>query len=308
MPTDTYGAIFAYNHADWYVGEVLANAGCYGSLGGGPGGGFALTPQMPVLACSRRRHGESEIPADYLTAFEDAAARYELGTARSLGPGRGRQARVELRSWHGREADARTRPARARTERVEQVRGRRRRRRPHPPCRPGRLGGDPGAADLVAGSLRAGIFAHNQADWYVQEVLSDAEAPRRPLQDQLRRLAGRPARLRLRNRRDRARFSTTASPAPPKMPRQRSRRRSPRPTRSPLPPTSGAAATAPGTPPATTARALSASRSTGPACSTPRLPQARWRATANPAPVAGSPSTPAQPTPTPRSPACAGTP
>ena len=29
MPADTYGAIFAYNHADWYVSEVLANAGCY---------------------------------------------------------------------------------------------------------------------------------------------------------------------------------------------------------------------------------------------------------------------------------------
>ena len=29
MPADTYGAIFAYNHADWYVAEVLANAGCY---------------------------------------------------------------------------------------------------------------------------------------------------------------------------------------------------------------------------------------------------------------------------------------
>ena len=29
MPADTYGAIFAYNHADWYVEEVLANAGCY---------------------------------------------------------------------------------------------------------------------------------------------------------------------------------------------------------------------------------------------------------------------------------------
>ena len=29
MPADTYGAIFAYNHADWYVADVLANAACY---------------------------------------------------------------------------------------------------------------------------------------------------------------------------------------------------------------------------------------------------------------------------------------
>src|SRR4051812_30731620 len=34
MPADTYGAIFAYNHADWYVEEVLANAGCYAHEGG----------------------------------------------------------------------------------------------------------------------------------------------------------------------------------------------------------------------------------------------------------------------------------
>ena len=29
MPADTYGAIYSYNHADWYVEEVLANAACY---------------------------------------------------------------------------------------------------------------------------------------------------------------------------------------------------------------------------------------------------------------------------------------
>ena len=33
MPTDTYGAIYSYNHADWYVAEVLANAECYGADG-----------------------------------------------------------------------------------------------------------------------------------------------------------------------------------------------------------------------------------------------------------------------------------
>ena len=37
MPADTYGAIYAYNHADWYVAEVLANASCYApELGGAP--------------------------------------------------------------------------------------------------------------------------------------------------------------------------------------------------------------------------------------------------------------------------------
>ena len=37
MPADTYGAIFAYNHADWYVAEVLADAGCYAAEVGDTG-------------------------------------------------------------------------------------------------------------------------------------------------------------------------------------------------------------------------------------------------------------------------------
>ncbi len=35
MPADTYAAILAYNHADWYVAEVLANASCYAPDFGG---------------------------------------------------------------------------------------------------------------------------------------------------------------------------------------------------------------------------------------------------------------------------------
>ncbi len=40
-PTDVYGAIFAYNHADWYVADVLANAECYGQLGNAVAGASA---------------------------------------------------------------------------------------------------------------------------------------------------------------------------------------------------------------------------------------------------------------------------
>ena len=35
MPEDPEGAIFAYNHADWYVADVLARAACYGGIGNG---------------------------------------------------------------------------------------------------------------------------------------------------------------------------------------------------------------------------------------------------------------------------------
>ena len=53
MPADTYNAIFAYNHADWYVAEVLANAACYGGHRQRlDRGGFALTPQLQVLSCN----------------------------------------------------------------------------------------------------------------------------------------------------------------------------------------------------------------------------------------------------------------
>jgi membrane-bound lytic murein transglycosylase B len=174
MPTDTYGAIFSYNHADWYVAEVLANASCYGSLMGGPGE-FALVPQLPVLECQPAPAWRDEIPDDYMAAFEDAAARYELGQ-------RGVWALAAI---------ARLESNFGRGMSPEQLR------------EYGPLGLDAGEwgkyavdgdedgrvrhadpADSVAtlarliwsrGSLRAGIFTHNQAEWYVQAVLNEAE-------------------------------------------------------------------------------------------------------------------------------------
>ena len=81
MPEDTYGAIFAYNHADWYVADVLANAACYADEVGVAGfGAFGLgAADAGAQVHPGRRTGASEIPHDYLRAFEDAAARYELG-------------------------------------------------------------------------------------------------------------------------------------------------------------------------------------------------------------------------------------
>ena len=32
MPEDPEGAIFAYNHADWYVADVLSRAACFGGI------------------------------------------------------------------------------------------------------------------------------------------------------------------------------------------------------------------------------------------------------------------------------------
>ncbi len=176
MPADTYGAIFAYNHADWYVSEVLANAGCYAAEVGDPAFTTAgLGPQIQVLRCTPAPPWKGEIPSAYLSAFENAAARYELGKRGVWALA----AVARLESNFGRGMDK------------QELRSE------------GPLGLDPSEwrhyavdgdedghirhsdiADSAAtlarliwsrGSLSAGIFAHNQAEWYVQEVLREAE-------------------------------------------------------------------------------------------------------------------------------------
>jgi murein DD-endopeptidase MepM/ murein hydrolase activator NlpD len=182
MPADTYGAIYAYNHASWYVEEVLANAACYSSsfsMAGGVGG-ISTSPQLQVLTCTPAEDWRTAIPADYLTAFENAAARYELGR----------------RGVWALAAVARLESDFGRGMTKQQLRT------------SGPLGLDPvewatyavdgnedghirhadpadSAATLARliwsrGSIRAGIFTHNQAEWYVQAVLADAEAMEGP--------------------------------------------------------------------------------------------------------------------------------
>lgn len=176
MPADTYGAIFAYNHADWYVSEVLANAGCFAAeVGSSAFTAAGLGPQIQVLRCTPAPDWKKDIPAGYLSAFEDAAARYELGKRGVWALA----AMARLESNFGKGMDKKE----LRTE--------------------GALGLDPSEwkhfavdgdddghirhgdiADAAAtlareiwsrGSLSAGIFTHNQAEWYVQEVLEEAE-------------------------------------------------------------------------------------------------------------------------------------
>ena len=295
MPADTYGAIFAYNHADWYVAEVLANAACYAAEVGGAGARRrARRRSCRCSTAARRRPGARRSRHEYLRAFEDAAARYELGK----------------RGVWALAAVARLESNFGRGMSKEQLRER------------GPLGLDPSewsayavdgdedgrirhadpvdsAATLARliwsrGSLSAGIFTHNQAEWYVQAVLGEAERDRRQ--------AARPATSTGRWRRSApaskppapARSSTATSPAPPRAPGPRSRRRSPRPTRSPPPPTSGAAATAPGTPTATTAPARVSFALYGAGLlDTPLDLRARWTSYGEDAPrQAGSRSTP----------------
>ena len=176
MPTDTYGAIYAYNHADWYVSEVLANAGCYAAEVGAPDfGGEGLQPQIKVFRCDPAPAWKKEIPAAYLNAFESAAGRYELGqrgvwalaAIARLGSDFGKG--MSGRELH-REGPLGLLPDEWKRYAVD--------------------GDEDGrirhadVADSAAtlareiwsrGGLSAGIFAHNQAQWYVQEVLDEAE-------------------------------------------------------------------------------------------------------------------------------------
>jgi membrane-bound lytic murein transglycosylase B len=179
MPTDTYGAIFSYNHADWYVAEVLSNAACYAHEVGDPSfSGSLLEPQMQVLHCEPAKPFRKQIPSPDLSAFEKTAARYELGqrgvwalaaVARMESNfGRGMTKRelnhagplgLEPSEWKRYAVDG---------DEDGHIRHR-----------------DPAdsAATLAReiwsrGSLRAGLFAHNHAQWYVQAVLQEGDQMR----------------------------------------------------------------------------------------------------------------------------------
>jgi membrane-bound lytic murein transglycosylase B len=176
MPADTYGAIYAYNHADWYVSEVLANAGCYAAeIGDSAFTQAGLTPQIEVLRCEAAPGWKQQIPADYLEAFEAAAARYELGKRGVWALA----AIARLESNFGRGMSKKqldeSGPLGLEASEWKQF----------------RVDGDDdghiersdvfdSAATLAReiwskGSLEAGVFAHNQAAWYVEEVLGEAE-------------------------------------------------------------------------------------------------------------------------------------
>ena len=176
MPADTYGAIFAYNHADWYVAEVLANAGCYAPEVSGQGFDAGLGPQIQVLKCSPAPGWGDEVPADYMQAFENAAARYELGRRGVWALAA--VARLESNFGKGMNEEQLKREGPLGLDESEwatyAVDGNEDGQIEH-------LSPADSAATLAReiwarGSLSAGIFTHNQAEWYVQEVMQQAEA------------------------------------------------------------------------------------------------------------------------------------
>jgi hypothetical protein len=184
MPEDPEGAIFAYNHADWYVAEVLAGAGCFSGVGNGALAGLSLIPKRQELTCmpagggkdgEQAQEDRDAIPPDYLEAFQDAAGSYDLGEDGVWALA----AVARLESDYGRgmtgEELERSGPLGLSDENWERYEvdgdgdGKAQRASI----------GDSSAALArmiwAAGGIREGIFAHNHASWYVQEVLDEAE-------------------------------------------------------------------------------------------------------------------------------------
>jgi transglycosylase-like protein with SLT domain len=175
MPADTWGAIYAYNHADWYVEDVLEHAGCYADEVGTDYATLSLGPKIQELSCTPAADWRKQIPEDYLNAFEAAAGRYELGkrgvwTLAAIARlesdfGRGMNKR-QLRSEGALGLDG----MEWRDYRVDGDGDGRIRRQDI----------DDSAATLARliwsrGGIQAGVFTHNQASWYVDAVANEAD-------------------------------------------------------------------------------------------------------------------------------------
>jgi transglycosylase-like protein with SLT domain len=176
MPEDPEAAVFAYNHADWYVADVMARAACFSGIGNGIAGGLSLIPKRQELVCTPTKGTREAIPEAYLSAFQSAAGRYDLGE----GGVWALAAVARLESNYGQgmtQADLLARgPLGINEANWQQFAvdgdgdGVVKRESP----------GDSAAtvARMIwaSGSIRAGLFQHNHAAWYIDEVMQGAEA------------------------------------------------------------------------------------------------------------------------------------
>ncbi|HEU5252578.1 MAG TPA: lytic murein transglycosylase [Solirubrobacterales bacterium] len=175
MPEDVWGAIFAYNHADWYVEDVLANAGCYANEVGSSYTTLSLAPKIQVYSCTPAEGWRKQVPEEYLAAFEAAAGRYELGkrgvwTLAAV-------ARLESDFGRGMSEAQLQRYGPLGLDGMEwreyAVDG-------DEDGRIRRADVDDSAATLARmmwsrGGIDAGVFTHNQATWYVDAVAHEAD-------------------------------------------------------------------------------------------------------------------------------------
>ncbi len=169
-PGDWYDAIWAYNHADWYVQDVLEKAACYGALEDTT----EAEEDLKFFVCKPDVSRTLQIPGYYMRAFESAASRYELGKRGVWALA----AVARLESDYGRGMTVKQMQntgamGMTRNEWKEF----------------GVDGNDDGYVqrdepwDAVATfarmlwskpSIEAGLFAHNHAAWYVEAVMKEA--------------------------------------------------------------------------------------------------------------------------------------
>lgn len=175
MPENTWDAIWAYNHADWYVEDVLEHAGCYANEVGSDYATLSLTPQIQAFECTPAADWRKQIPEEYLRAFEAAAGRYELGkrgvwTLAAI-------ARLESDFGRGMSKGQLNSEGPLGLDPVEwksyAVDGDKDGRLRHADI-------DDSAATLARmmwsrGGIDAGVFTHNQASWYVDAVAHEAD-------------------------------------------------------------------------------------------------------------------------------------
>ena len=178
MPQDPEGAVFAYNHADWYVAEVMARAACFSGIGNGAVGGLSLIPKRQELVCAPAKDVEAIIPEEYMKAFQDAAGRYELGQSGVWALAA--VARVESNFGKGMSAeDLASRGPLGITQdnwKHYAVDGDADGKVKH--SSPADSAATLARMIWAAGDLPAGLFQHNHAEWYVEAVMADAEAMR----------------------------------------------------------------------------------------------------------------------------------
>lgn len=171
-PDRWYDALFAYNRADWYVRDVLSTADCYGPLRAEP---RKIDRRLDTLICKADPKRSAGIPNYYLRAFESAASRYELGS-RGVWILAG-VAKLESNFGRGMDPDqmSETGAMGLTPEQWEKY----------------AVDGDENGEvnrdepwDAVAtfarmlwseGRIEKGLFAHNQAAWYVEAVKKEAK-------------------------------------------------------------------------------------------------------------------------------------
>jgi hypothetical protein len=176
MPEDPEGAVFAYNHADWYVAEVMARAACFSGIGNGAIGALSLIPKRQVLVCAPDEGARESIPDAYLKAFQDAAGRYELGESGVWALAA--VARMESNFGKGM---SKARLAVSGPLGISEENWRHYAVDGDGDGKVSRETAEDSAATLArmiwaAPDLRAGLFQHNHAEWYVNAALDQAEA------------------------------------------------------------------------------------------------------------------------------------